>query len=88
MLQIRNLTVNYGAISAVRGIDLTVGAGEVVGLVGQSGSGKSLTALSILGLAPAAARVQGRIRFAGRSLEMLSERELLVVLGLSFYPLA
>ena len=52
MLQIRNLAVSYGAISAVRGIDLDVAAGEIVALVGANGAGKSTVARAVAGLLP------------------------------------
>jgi peptide/nickel transport system ATP-binding protein len=81
LLQIEGLRVGFAGDEVVRGVDLTLGAGEVLGLVGQSGSGKSLTALSILGLPPAGARVQGRIALRGRALDALSEAELREVRG-------
>ncbi len=81
LLNIEDLTVGFAAGEAVRGVDLTLNAGEVLALVGQSGSGKSLTALSILGLPPQGARVQGRIALRGRALDGLSERELRQVRG-------
>src|SRR5262245_46553584 len=58
---------------AVRGLTFAIRAGEAVGLVGESGSGKTLTALALLGLAPA--RVLGRIEFDGAELTALGERE-------------
>jgi peptide/nickel transport system ATP-binding protein len=81
LLTIEGLKVGFAAGEAVRGVDLALNAGEVLGLVGQSGSGKSLTALSILGLAPEGARVQGRIALNGRALDRLSEAELRRVRG-------
>ena len=56
-----------GELRAVlRGIDLTIGVGEVVGLVGESGSGKSMTARTIDRLLPAGATVEGVVRVDGR----------------------
>ncbi|VTR75896.1 ATP-binding cassette domain-containing protein [Cellulomonas hominis] len=61
------LTRDGKEVHAVRGVDLTVGRGEVVGLVGGSGSGKSVLGLSVMGLLPATARpvVSGAIDLAG-----------------------
>jgi peptide/nickel transport system ATP-binding protein len=61
---VRNLSVSFGALAAVRGIDLDVHAGEVLGIVGESGSGKSVTALALAGLLSPTARVTGTIRVA------------------------
>jgi peptide/nickel transport system ATP-binding protein len=52
----------------LRGIDLDVQPGEIVGIVGETGCGKTLTGLSVLGLAPPSARITGRITFDGREL--------------------
>ena len=72
LLELRNLHVKFpspsGAIHAVRGLDLTVHAGEVVGIVGESGSGKSVSMLSVLGLHGPAAEVSGSVTFRGREL--------------------
>ncbi|MEM9901204.1 MAG: ABC transporter ATP-binding protein [Pseudomonadota bacterium] len=65
----------------VRDVTLSVGAAEVVGLAGESGSGKSLTAQSILGLLPRGARLSGRILFDGHDLATLPQRELAAVRG-------
>ena len=65
MLAIRNLTVSYGAIAAVRGIDLDVAAGEIVALIGGNGAGKTTTARAVAGLLP----YRGEIAFDGAALK-------------------
>jgi branched-chain amino acid transport system ATP-binding protein len=65
MLQIRNLTVNYGPISAVRGIDLDIASGEIVALVGANGAGKTTVARAIAGLLS----YQGTILYSGQPLK-------------------
>ncbi|MBE9937805.1 ABC transporter ATP-binding protein, partial [Cellulosimicrobium cellulans] len=80
-LEIRGLEVAYrtrdgGSYAAVRGVDLTVGAGEVVALVGESGSGKSTTAHAALHLLARGGEVTaGTIRLGGRDVGRLSEKE-------------
>jgi ABC-type glutathione transport system ATPase component len=61
LLDIRDLTVRFGAVEALRGVSLSVDEGEVLGLVGESGSGKSAMALAIMGLLPPTAKVGGQI---------------------------
>ncbi len=68
-------------VAALRGLALTLHAGEVLGVVGESGSGKSTAALAVLGLLPRGARAGGSVRFEGRELLGLSERELAEVRG-------
>jgi branched-chain amino acid transport system ATP-binding protein len=57
-LELDNLHVRYGGVHAVRGLSLTVSAGEIVGLIGPNGAGKSSTLHAIMGLAPATGSVQ------------------------------
>jgi branched-chain amino acid transport system ATP-binding protein len=61
-LVVENLDVRYGGVHAVRGLSLTVSAGEIVGLIGPNGAGKSSTLHAIVGLAPAGGSVRLRDR--------------------------
>ena len=64
MLTVRDLSVRYGAIQAVRGIDLDVAKGEIVALIGANGAGKTTVARAIAGLLP----YQGTIAFENETL--------------------
>jgi len=73
LLDVRNLTTYFftaaGLVKAVRGIDFTISVGKTLALVGESGCGKSMTALSLLRLVPSPGRiVDGEIHFAGEDL--------------------
>ncbi len=86
MLKIENLRIDIatqnGTLHAVRGVDLEVEKGEVVGIVGESGCGKSLTAMGLLGLLPRSAqRSADRIRFLERDLTKASVAELRGIRG-------
>ncbi|MDG7025074.1 MAG: ABC transporter ATP-binding protein [Nitrososphaerota archaeon] len=78
-LRISDLWVDYLTksrwASAVRGVDLTVGAGEVLGVVGESGSGKSSLALAIMKLLPANARARGKVEVLGRDMVELPKKQ-------------
>jgi oligopeptide/dipeptide ABC transporter ATP-binding protein len=80
LLEVDNLSVTFptddGLVQAVDNASFTVARNETVGIVGESGSGKSVTSLAILGLLPKRARIEGDIRFDGRSLRACSEKEL------------
>ena len=84
-LQIEHLEVDFrtkdGVVHTVRGIDFALAPGEVLGIVGESGSGKSVTALATMGLLPSSADVRGSIRFQGRELLGLKEKQLTGVRG-------
>jgi branched-chain amino acid transport system ATP-binding protein len=64
VLELEHLTVRYGGVTAVRGLDLEVRRGEIVGLIGPNGAGKSTTLHAIMGAVSVEA---GDVRVAGRS---------------------
>jgi branched-chain amino acid transport system ATP-binding protein len=82
LLELEQVEVRYGAIRALKDINLSVGEGEIVALLGANGAGKSTTLRSISGLVPASA---GSIRFDGQELRKLGPHEI-VGLGLSHVP--
>ena len=63
-----------GPLPALRELSLRIGRGETLGLIGESGCGKSMTALALMGLLPEGAQVQGSIRLDGTELTTLDER--------------
>jgi peptide/nickel transport system ATP-binding protein len=75
LLQVRDLSVTFGPNSAVNKLDLTISAGETLALVGESGCGKSATALGLIGLLPESGRASGSILFDGIELLTLPARE-------------
>ncbi|GEO87137.1 MULTISPECIES: ABC transporter ATP-binding protein [Alphaproteobacteria] len=68
LVELRELKVAFDGVPVLHGIDLTVGHGEALGLVGESGCGKSVTWLAALGLLPGKASVSGSVRIEGREL--------------------
>src|ERR671930_1416214 len=86
LLEVRDLRTSFflegGEARAVDGVSFTLDAGRVLGLVGESGCGKSVTALSLMRLVPPPGRiVGGEIRLAGRDLLGLPERDMRAVRG-------
>ncbi|CDY74151.1 Branched-chain amino acid transport ATP-binding protein LivF (TC 3.A.1.4.1) [Caballeronia glathei] len=82
MLKIKGLQVNYGGIQAVKGVDLEVGQGELVTLIGANGAGKTTTMKAITGLKPYSA---GDIEYMGKSIKGVPTHELLKR-GLAMVP--
>jgi peptide/nickel transport system ATP-binding protein len=77
LLELRGLAVDYGSTRVVNGVDLAIGAGEIVGLAGESGCGKSTVANAMMQILPPTARVTGgSILFRGEDLVTRSREEL------------
>jgi peptide/nickel transport system ATP-binding protein len=86
LLEVRGLRTSFttraGVIRAVTGVDFSLGRGEIMGLVGESGCGKSVTSLSILGLVAQPGHIDaGQVIFDGQDLRGLSDRELRTIRG-------
>jgi peptide/nickel transport system ATP-binding protein len=86
LLDVRGLSLSFatadGDLSIIRDVDFSVAAGERVGIVGESGCGKTVTGLSLLRLLPPqSARLSGQILFEGRDLATLSARQMRAVRG-------
>ncbi|MEU0678619.1 dipeptide/oligopeptide/nickel ABC transporter permease/ATP-binding protein [Streptomyces albogriseolus] len=85
LLVVRDLSIRfpdrYGDIRVVDGISFTVREGETLGLVGESGCGKSITSLAIMGLLARNAEATGEILYRGRDLLKLSPRERRALMG-------
>ncbi len=79
LIEARNLNVHLrthaGRVLAVRDLSLTLQRGETLGLVGESGCGKSLTALALMGLLPEGAETTGSLRFQGREMSGASDAD-------------
>lgn len=86
LLEIRDLTVRFptedGYAFAVNQMDLSLDSGQVLGLVGESGCGKSMTSLAVLGLVPNPGEIAGgSIHFKGRDLTQISKEDLRKIRG-------
>src|SRR5688500_8610440 len=86
LLEVNNLETHFptraGLVRAVDGVSLYLDRGELMGLVGESGCGKSITALSIMRLiAPPGRTVNGEIIFDGRDLLKISESDMREIRG-------
>ena len=82
MLEVKNLSVSYGAIEAVKGISFTVKDGEIVSLIGANGAGKTTTLHTITGLVPAKS---GSVMYNGVDL-LKTHSNKIVTLGMAHIP--
>src|ERR1700691_4297372 len=81
LLAIDALSVSIGGTQIIKNLSLEVGSGEILGLVGASGSGKSMTALAIMRLLPANAALTGVVRLRGELLTNKRDSELRSIRG-------
>jgi oligopeptide transport system ATP-binding protein len=85
LLRVRNLRVTLpsrrGDLTAVESVDFAVGPGEIVGIAGESGSGKTLSVLAMLGLLPGSGTATGTAMFRGRDLLAMNRKQLQSVRG-------
>jgi peptide/nickel transport system ATP-binding protein len=81
LLEIKDLQLSIGKFPILRDIDLAVDAGEILGVIGESGSGKSMTALSIMQLLPFGATTSGSIKLDGREVLGLPDVEMRKIRG-------
>ena len=75
VLDVHGLDVRLGRFHLLHDVSFTIDRGERVGLIGESGSGKSLTSLALLGLLPEDARIGGSVRLAGVGYDLVGARE-------------
>lgn len=80
-LKVDNLQVSFGGHQVVKGISFEIPPGARVGLIGESGSGKSVTALSLMGLLDEDAQISGSISLDGQELLSLADRQLAQLRG-------
>jgi peptide/nickel transport system ATP-binding protein len=80
-LEVTDLVIEIDGVRVVDGLTFRVADGERLGIIGESGSGKSLTALALLGLLPDGAAASGSIRLNGREVIGATERELARIRG-------
>ena len=84
MLEIRNLTVHYGAVNAINSVEMTISEGNVVCLLGANGAGKSTLLGAIMGIVP---KVSGSIQLEGEDILGASTEEVVFLFPSVFFPL-
>jgi len=81
LLEVSGLTIRFGEQAVVDDVSFTIDEGERLAMIGESGSGKTLTALALIGLTPESATVSGSVRLNGSELIGRSERDIKALRG-------
>ncbi len=81
MLELRDLSVSLGGHAVLKQLNLKIAPGEILGMIGESGSGKSMTALATLRLLPRGAQVSGSVLLEGTALQDLREPQMCQIRG-------
>jgi len=81
LLEIKDLSLDIGPFPILKDIDLTVDAGEIVGVIGESGSGKSMTALAVMQLLPNGSVTRGSVKLEGREVLNLPDADMRRIRG-------
>ena len=81
LLSVKNLSLSISGTTILKDVDLDVDAGEIVGLIGESGSGKSMTALAVMHLTPVGTEKKGSITLDGQELLDLHDRQMCAYRG-------
>lgn len=81
LLEVKDLQLSIGKFGILRDIDLSVDAGEILGVIGESGSGKSMTALTVMQLLPIGATTTGSVKLDGREVLGLPDAEMRKIRG-------
>ncbi len=81
VLEVRDLEVSFGPVRILRGVSFDLEAGQTLGVVGESGCGKSMTGFAIMGMLQRPGKLQGSIKIDGREIANLPEREMRKVRG-------
>ena len=76
LIDVSDLRVSVGEVEAVHGVSFTLSRGRRTGLIGESGSGKTVTALALMGLLPDGLTARGRVTYRSTELLSLPEAEL------------
>jgi peptide/nickel transport system ATP-binding protein len=81
LLEVKNLSLSIGGFQILKDVDLSVDAGEVLGVIGESGSGKSMTALAVMQLLPTGSVTGGSVKLDGREVLGLPDRQMRAIRG-------
>ena len=87
MLKVEDLSIEINGASIVRGSSFFIPEGKIVAMIGESGSGKSLTVAALLRMLPAGARISGEIRYNGANLLQATNEEIVALRKKEFFTI-